>query len=194
MHLKVTVLGGQVARDASRANWPSASPPPTPSTRRLREAGIVLLEPIMRLEVTTPEENLGDIVSDLQQRRAIITRTHARGRITVIDAQAPLANLFGYSNAMRGLSQGRATCTMEPASYGPAPPEVLEKLWDGVRSLYCQPCERRSSRSNGNGHGRHGRGIGARRDSQTISSTPRCGCGKIGGSCRRRPAPASEDP
>ena len=82
----------------------------------------------MRLEVTTPEENLGDIVSDLQQRRAIITRTQARGRITVIDAQAPLANLFGYSNAMRGLSQGRATCTMEPSSYGPAPPEVLESF------------------------------------------------------------------
>ena len=100
----------------------------------LREAGIVLLEPIMRLEVTVPEENLGDIVSDLQQRRAIITRTQVRGRNTVIEAQAPLANLFGYSNAMRGLSQGRATCTMEPSSYGPAPPEVLELSWhrDGL--------------------------------------------------------------
>ena len=51
-------------------------------------------------------------MSDLQQRRAIITHTQSRGRNTVIDAQAPLANLFGYSNAMRGLSQGRATCTM----------------------------------------------------------------------------------
>jgi elongation factor G len=80
----------------------------------------------MRLEVTVPEENLGDIISDLQQRRAIITRTQNRGRNTVIEAQAPLANLFGYSNAMRGLSQGRATCTMEPLRYGPAPPEVLE--------------------------------------------------------------------
>ena len=47
---------------------------------------------------------------------------------TVIDAHAPLANLFGYANAMRGLSQGRATCTMEPSSYGPAPPEVLESF------------------------------------------------------------------
>ena len=80
----------------------------------------------MRLEVTTPEEHLGDIVSDLQQRRAIITRTHSRGRNTVIEAQAPLAKLFGYSSAMRGLSQGRATCTMEPAEYGPAPEEVLD--------------------------------------------------------------------
>ncbi len=96
--------------------------------KALREAGIVLLEPIMRLEVTVPEEHLGDIVGDLQQRRAIITRTHTRGRNTVIEAHAPLANLFGYSSAMRGLSQGRATCTMEPQHYGPAPPEVLESF------------------------------------------------------------------
>ena len=82
----------------------------------------------MKIEVTVPDENLGDIVSDLQQRRAMITRTQSRGQHTVIDAEAPLANLFGYSNAMRGLSQGRATCTMEPAAYGPAPPEVLESF------------------------------------------------------------------
>jgi len=78
--------------------------------------------------VTTPEEYLGDFVADLQQRRGIITRTHNRARSTVIEAEAPLANLFGYSNAMRGLSQGRATCTMEPASFGPAPPEVLQNF------------------------------------------------------------------
>ena len=96
--------------------------------KALREAGIVLLEPIMRLEVTVPEEHLGDIVGDLQQRRAIIVRTHVRGSNTVIEAHAPLANLFGYSSAMRGLSQGRATCTMEPYSYGPAPAEVLKSF------------------------------------------------------------------
>jgi elongation factor G len=83
-----------------------------------------VLEPIMKLDITTPEENLGDFISDLQQRRSIITHTQARGRNTVIEAEAPLANLFGYSSAMRGLSQGRATCTMEPSHYGPAPPEV----------------------------------------------------------------------
>jgi elongation factor G len=94
--------------------------------KALREAGIVLLEPIMRLEVTTPEEHLGDFVADLQQRRAVIHRTHTRGKNTVIEAHAPLAELFGYSNSMRSCSQGRATCTMEPYSYGPAPPAVLE--------------------------------------------------------------------
>ncbi len=59
-------------------------------------------------------------------RRAIITRTQNRGRNTVIEAHAPLASLFGYSNAMRGLTQGRATCTMEPHSYGPAPDDLLK--------------------------------------------------------------------
>ena len=96
--------------------------------RGLREAGIVLLEPIMRLEVTLPEEYLGDVVGDLQQRRATIVRTHHRGKLTVLEAHAPLAALFGYTSAMRSLTQGRGTCTMEPHSYGPAPQEVLESF------------------------------------------------------------------
>ncbi len=125
MHVKITVLGGEVHETGSNElafRYAAGDA----FEKALREAGIVLLEPIMRLEVTVPEEHLGDIVGDLQQRRAIITRTHTRGRNTVIEAHAPLANLFGYSSAMRGLSQGRATCTMEPHSYGPAPADVLQ--------------------------------------------------------------------
>jgi elongation factor G len=80
----------------------------------------------MELQITTPEDNLGDFISDLQQRRAVITRTQHRGKNVLVEAEAPLANLFGYSSAMRGLSQGRATCSMEPAAYGPAPPEVVQ--------------------------------------------------------------------
>jgi elongation factor G len=127
MHVKITVLGGAFQETGSNelAFRLAAA---DAFNRGLREAGVVLLEPIMRLEVTTPEEHLGDFVSDLQQRRAVITRTHNRGRNTVIEAHVPLASLFGYSNAMRGLSQGRATCTMEPHSYAPAPPEVLESF------------------------------------------------------------------
>ncbi|MDR3110861.1 MAG: elongation factor G [Planctomycetaceae bacterium] len=94
----------------------------------LQEAGIVLLEPIMRLEVSTPEDYVGDIVNDLQQRRAIVTHTEIRSLLTVIVAEAPLANLFGYSSAMRGLSQGRASSSMMPLSYGPAPPEVVKSF------------------------------------------------------------------
>ena len=96
--------------------------------RALRAGGIVLLEPIMKLEITTPEETLGDFVGDLQQRRAIIHGTDNRGGDVVINAEAPLASLFGYSNAMRSLSGGRASCSMEPQNYGPAPPEVLKSF------------------------------------------------------------------
>lgn len=127
MHVKITVLSGEVHETESNAlafRYAAADA----FMNGLREAGIVLLEPIMRLEVTTPEENLGDIMGDLQQRRAMIVRTHVRGKNTVIEAHAPLANLFGYSSAMRGLSQGRATCSMEPHSYGPAAPEVLQSF------------------------------------------------------------------
>jgi elongation factor G len=127
MNVKITVLGGEVHETASNElafRYAAGDA----FEKGLRDGGIVLLEPIMRLEVTVPDEHVGDIVGDLQQRRAIITRTHTRGRNTVIEAQAPLANLFGYSSAMRGLSQGRATSTMEPHSYGPAPADVLESF------------------------------------------------------------------
>ncbi|MGD0898766.1 MAG: translation factor GTPase family protein, partial [Thermoguttaceae bacterium] len=127
MHVRTTVLDGEVHEtESSELAFRLAAA--DAFNRGLREGGVVLLEPIMRLEVTVPEENLGDIMGDLQQRRAIITRTQSRGHTTIIEAQAPLANLFGYSGAMRGLSQGRATCTMEPSAYGPAPPEVLESF------------------------------------------------------------------
>ncbi|MGD0383773.1 MAG: elongation factor G [Thermoguttaceae bacterium] len=127
MHVKITVLAGEVHETESNElafRYAAADA----FMNGLRQAGIVLLEPIMRMEVTTPEENLGEITGDLQQRRATIVRTHVRGKNTVIEAHAPLANLFGYSSAMRGLSQGRATCTIEPHSYGPAPADLLQSF------------------------------------------------------------------
>ncbi len=123
MRTKITVLGGQVHELESNEiafRYATADA----FNKALQAAGTVLLEPIMKLQITTPEENLGDFISDLQQRRATITYTQQRGKNIVIEAEAPLANLFGYSSAMRGLSQGRATASMEPAAYGPAPPEV----------------------------------------------------------------------
>ncbi len=125
MRAKITVLGGEVHETGS-TELAFRYAAGDAFEKALRAAGPVLLEPIMRIEVTVPEDFLGEIMGDLQQRRSIIVRTHVRGRDTVIEAHAPLANLFGYSSAMRGLSQGRATCTMEPHSYGPAPQEVLE--------------------------------------------------------------------
>jgi elongation factor G len=90
----------------------------------LTQSGTVLLEPIMRVEVSVPEEHLGDVINDLQQRRAVITATEVRGGVTVLTAEAPLASMFGYSAAVRSVSQGRASFTMAPLKYGPAPAET----------------------------------------------------------------------
>lgn len=80
-----------------------------------------LLEPVMKLDITTPDDYVGEIVGDLQQRRAIIEATESRGALTGIAAFAPLKELFGYSSAIRSLSQGRAGCSMEPHGFQPAP-------------------------------------------------------------------------
>ncbi|MBS0208468.1 MAG: elongation factor G [Planctomycetes bacterium] len=123
--VKVTLLGGEWREgESNEVAFRRASA--DAFHRALAPAGMVLLEPIMKLDIITPEENLGDIVADLQQRRAIITNTQLRGRNTQIAAMAPLAAMFGYSSAIRSLSQGRASCSMEPAAYGPAPKEVRD--------------------------------------------------------------------
>lgn len=91
-------------------------------------AGVVLLEPIMKLEVVTPDEFLGNVHSDLMARRAMIVGTEQRGDLQVISAEAPLAAMFGYSTHVRSLSQGRASYSMEPLKYAEAPPEVLKEM------------------------------------------------------------------
>ncbi len=96
--------------------------------KAVEEAGAVLLEPIMRIEVVTPEDYLGNVTGDLSSRRALIDRTSTRGKLMVIDARAPLEKMFGYSTAVRSLSQGRASYTMEPLEYAAAPESMLEAL------------------------------------------------------------------
>jgi len=127
MNVKITVLGAAISEsESSETAFRIAV---SDAFRKgLKEAGIILLEPIMKLEVSTPDAYVGDIVSDLQQRRALVKQTEVRGHLTVIEAEAPLAMLFGYTSVMRGLSQGRASSSMEPLSYGPAPPDVLRNF------------------------------------------------------------------
>lgn len=125
MKLKVTVLGGEwnAEQTDERAMKMAVA---DAFEKGLEEGGKVLLEPIMKLDIVTPEDYLGDFVGDLQQRRATIAKTENRGKMTAIEAHAPLRELFGYSSAMRSLSQGRAGCSMEPLKYEAAPPEVLK--------------------------------------------------------------------
>ncbi len=97
------------------------------------EAGLnhgqpVLLEPVMKLDISTPDEYYGDFVSDLAQRRARVVNTDSNQGTTFIEAHAPLAELFGYSDAMRSISQGRANFSMEPLQYEPAPDSVKDSV------------------------------------------------------------------
>ncbi len=99
--------------------------------KAVAEAGAVLLEPIMKLEVVTPEDYLGNVTADLSSRRALIDKTFTRGKLMVIEARAPLEKMFGYSTAVRSLSQGRASYSMEPLEYSAAPDSLLESLAGG---------------------------------------------------------------
>jgi len=94
----------------------------------VRHADPVLLEPVMRLDVTTPEEHVGDILADLQARRAKVRSIDRRQNTHVVHAEAPLAELFGYSTAIRSLTKGRATYTMEPTRFDIVPPEIQQRI------------------------------------------------------------------
>ncbi|MFA7597467.1 MAG: elongation factor G, partial [Novosphingobium sp.] len=97
-----------------------------------QKAGIKLLEPIMKVEVVTPEEYLGDVIGDINSRRGQIQGTDSRGNAQVVEAMVPLANMFGYVNELRSFTQGRAQYSMQFSHYDEVPAnvaaEVKEKL------------------------------------------------------------------
>jgi elongation factor G len=94
-----------------------------------RAAGPVLLEPIMKVEVTTPKDYMGAVTGDLNRRRGLIQSTEeAPGGAQVIAAHVPLSEMFGYATDMRSATQGRATYTMEFAHYEKAPKSVEEEI------------------------------------------------------------------
>jgi elongation factor G len=94
----------------------------------MRKAGACLLEPIMSVEVVTPEEYMGDIIGDLNSRRGQVSGMDARGNARVIDAQVPLASMFGYVNTLRSMSQGRAQYTMQFHHYAQVPQHVADEI------------------------------------------------------------------
>ncbi len=92
------------------------------------KAGPILLEPMMRVEVVTPEEYMGDIMGDIQSRRGTPTGLEDRGNAKVIQAMVPLANMFGYVNTLRSMSQGRAQYTMHFDHYERVPRAVADEV------------------------------------------------------------------
>ncbi len=93
-----------------------------------RTAGLTLLEPIMKVEVSTPDEFMGDVIGDLSSKRAQIQGTETKGTLTIINAVAPLAELSGYATKLRSISQGRASFYMEPSHYEEVPSNIVEKI------------------------------------------------------------------
>jgi elongation factor G len=95
-----------------------------------KKAGPILLEPIMKVEVTTPDEYQGDLLGDINRRRGTIVGIEAKHGQTILNAQVPLAEMFGYATAIRSLSKGRASYSMEPLTFEQVPNSVLTTILD----------------------------------------------------------------
>ena len=99
------------------------------ATKQLaQKGGAVLLEPIMKVEVITPEENMGDVVGDLNRRRGIILGMDESVSGKVINVEVPLAEMFGYATDLRSATQGRATFAMEFNKYAEAPRNIADEV------------------------------------------------------------------
>jgi elongation factor G len=93
-----------------------------------KRATPILLEPIMDVEVTTPEDYQGDIMGDLNRRRGQIQAMGTKGNVAIVKAKVPLAEMFGYSTDVRTISSGRASYSMEPASFDPVPQNIVQAI------------------------------------------------------------------
>jgi len=127
INIKVELIDGSFhAVDSSQVAFEQAA------RLALREAvvkaGSILLEPIMKVVVITPDEYLGNVTGDMAARRGMITDTEDRGHVKAVNAEVPLSEMFGYTTVLRGMSQGRAANTMEFLAYRPMPPSLQAEL------------------------------------------------------------------
>jgi len=132
--VKVTVYDGSYHEvDSSEAAFKIAASMALQDASK--KAGACILEPIMKVEVVTPEQFMGDVIGDLNSRRAIINSMEDRGigaaAVKVISAQVPLAEMFGYATVMRSMTQGRASYSMEFSQYSEVPGNVAQKIIEG---------------------------------------------------------------
>ena len=100
----------------------------------LRKAKARLMEPLMQVDVTTPEEYMGDILGDINARRGMVGDLGERGNVKTVSAQVPLANMFQYVSTLRSMSKGRANYSMKLANYDFVPPNIEEELKKGFTS------------------------------------------------------------
>ena len=128
--LKVTLVDGSFHEvDSSEMAFKMASSEAFKAAQRA--AGPYLLEPIMNVEVVTPEDFMGDVIGNLSSKRGRIEGSETRGNARVVSAKVPLAEMFGYATELRGMTQGRASFTMEPSHYEEVPANVAELVVKG---------------------------------------------------------------
>ncbi|MDZ8119619.1 elongation factor G [Pontiella agarivorans] len=123
----VTVIGGQ-AHDMDSSEMAFRSAAVMALREAVVQAGPVLLEPIMLLEIESPEEHLGDVMGDLNSRRGRIREIKASNDLQVVQADVPLAEVFGYATSLRSLTKGRASYSMEPQAFDPVPSHMTDAI------------------------------------------------------------------
>ncbi len=126
INVRATLTGGEM--DEELSNDIAFQAAGADAVHRALRDNMVLLEPVMHVEVTVPEEYLGPVTADMNARRAEITQLLSRGKLRVIEALVPLRQMFDYSDKVRSLTQGRAGWTMQPRAYAPVPDDVLRAL------------------------------------------------------------------
>jgi elongation factor G len=126
MNVRAVIVGGEV--DQQFSNETAFQAAGADAVRKAMRDNITLLEPVLKVEVTVPEEFLGPVTADLNARRADIKDVLTRGKTRVIIAEVPASRMFDYAEEVRSLSQGRATPSMEPFAYRPAPDDVLHAM------------------------------------------------------------------
>ncbi|MCA9292383.1 MAG: elongation factor G [Phycisphaerales bacterium] len=129
INVKVQLVDGSYhAVDSSQVAFEQAAR--LALTDACQKASITLLEPIMKVVITTPDEYFGNVTGDLSSRRGMIVNTEERGVVRLITAEVPLSEMFGYTTTLRSVTQGRATSSMEPLEYRQMPPNLVKEVVD----------------------------------------------------------------
>ncbi|MFN0132747.1 MAG: elongation factor G [Phycisphaerales bacterium] len=130
INIKATVVDGSShAVDSSQVAFEQAGR--LALINAVEKAGLILLEPIMKVVVTVPDDYLGNITGDISSRRGMIMDTDDRGHIKLVTCEIPLSELFGYTTTLRGMSQGRASATVEFLEYRAMPPNLMKQVLEG---------------------------------------------------------------
>jgi elongation factor G len=126
INVRAVITGGEVDQQLSSETAFQAAG--ADAVRKAMRDNIILLEPVLRVEVTAPSEFIGPVTADLTAKRGEIQKLHSRGNVSILEALVPAARIFDYADEVRSLSQGRASPSLEPHSYRPAPDEVLDSM------------------------------------------------------------------